>query len=295
MPDYFILTIFPFMKLFNLFFKLLIPVSSCIGSFPLSAQDIFINKIEERRSTSTGFFSNECEVYFTIKNLGENLQQYVRFSEVSKAVDSKGNTLIDDGKIGKNYKKASDSDLKLELLSPAREAASIRELTGILSFFTPSEKNGSIVIVPGFAAKSDQNLLPGSAPVTLVYLSEEMIKKKAEEVKKMQQEELDKLDDTARELAQNLLSLVESFGSWGGNYHMLHFLLGGPPEKLIDLEFLDAKGELISTSGKSVSNGREITYYLDSEPGKDWTLRALLETSKSVKSVPFNFNEIRLP
>ncbi len=264
------------------------------GSSALPAQDILIDRIEERRSTSNSFFSNQCTINFSVRNLGENLSQYVRFTEVSKAVDSKGNALLNPEAMKWAYGKAGGSDLKLDLLSPAREAAAIKELAGNLSFFIPSAKNGSIVTIPRFTSRSEKNLLPKSASVSLVFLSEETIRKKAEETKKMQQEELDKMDEASRAMAQGIMGIFDGFSSWGGNNHSVHFMVEGDVNKLVDIEFLDSKGEKIDTNGKS-SSEKQITYYFSSAPAGDWALKIFLETPKSVKKVPFSFKDVRLP
>lgn len=279
------------------------PVSICISRLLalilctqgiLSAQDVNIERIEERRSTSTGYFSNQCTVYFSVRNLGENLTQYVRIGEIKKAVDSKGNTLLDPESSKWSYESVSNSNLKIDLLSPAREAASIGELSGNFRFFSPSENNGSVIKVPKFTSLSDKNLLPPKSGLKLTYLSPEVIKKKGEELKKMREEELEKMDGPAREFAEGIMSIFSGFTSWGDNYHNIHFMTEGDAEKLIDIEFINAKGEKISTSGKSSSDS-QITYYFDTEPAKDWALRILYETPKSVKTVPFSFKDLKLP
>ncbi len=260
----------------------------------LSAQDIQVERIEERRSSSTGFFSNQCTIYFSVRNLGENLVQYVRIGEIKKAIDSKGNTLIDPESSKWSYESASSSNLKIDLMSPSREASTIRELSGNLRFFTPSESNGSIVKVAKFTSLSDKNLLPSKAGFKLTYLSPEVIRKKGEELKKMRQEELEKMEGPARELTEGILAIFDGFTSWGDSYHNVHFMTEGEAGKLIDVEFINARGEKINTSGKS-SSDKQITYYFDTEPAKDWALRILYETPKSVKTVPFSFKELKLP
>lgn len=260
----------------------------------LMAQDVEIGRIEERRSSSTGFFSNQCTLYFSVRNLGENPTQYVRIGEIKKAVDSKGNTLINPENSKWSYESAASSNLKIDLMSPAREASTIQELSGNFRFFTPSESNGSIVKVPKFTALTDKNLLPSKAGLKLTYLSPEVIKKKGEELKKMREEELARMDGPARELAEGILGIFEGFTSWGDNYHNVHFMTEGDAGKLIDIEFINAKGEKVDTNGKS-SSENQITYYFNTEPAKDWALRILYETPKSVKTVPFSFKDLKLP
>lgn len=266
----------------------------CIAGSDVLAQDVDVERIEERRSTAGGFFSNQCTVSFSVRNLGENLLQYVKVKQITKAVDSKGNTLLDSESAKWNYELVSNSSLRIDLLSPAREASHIKELSGTFSFFAPSEKNGSIHTIPKFTSASDKNLLPASASLKLTYLSPESIKKRGEELKKMRDEEMDKLDDAGRELAQGILAIFDGFTSWGDGYHELHFVTEGQTDQLIDIEFLNANGEKISTSGKSSSES-QITYYFDTEPAKDWSIRILYETPKSVKNVPFNFKDLKLP
>lgn len=260
----------------------------------VSAQDVSVERIEERRSTSTGYYSNQCTIYFSIRNLGENPTQYVRIGEIKKAADSRGNTLLAPEASNWSYESAGKSNLKIDLLSPAREASSIAELSGNFRFFTPSESNGSVVKVPKFTALQGKNMLPAKSGLKLTYMSPEVIKKKGEELKKTREEELEKMDGEARKLAEGIMSVFDGFNSWGDNYHNVHFMAEGDSEKLIDIEFLDAKGEKISTSGKS-SSDKQITYYFENEPAKDWALRILYETPKSVKTVPFSFKELKLP
>lgn len=260
----------------------------------LSAQDIEVERIEERRSTSTSFFSNQCTINFSVRNLGENPVQYVRVGEIKKAIDSKGNTLLDPEPSKWTYEPVSSSNLKIDLVSPAREASAIRELSGDFRFFTPSEKDGSVIKVPKFTSLSDKSLLPPAAPFKLTYLSPEVIQKKGEELKKMRQEELEKMEGIEREFTEGILAIFDGFTNWGDNYHNVHFMTEGETEKLIDIEFINDKGEKINTSGRS-SSDNQITYYFDTEPAGDWALRVLYETPKSVKTVPFSFKDLKLP
>ncbi len=272
----------------------LLTLAFCTQGLLLSAQDVDVERIEERRSTSTSFFSNQCTVNFSVRNLGENPVQYVKVGEIKKAIDSKGNTLIDPESSTGKYESVSNSNLKIDLLSPAREASTIRELSGEFRFFTPSEKNGSILKVAKFSSLPDKNLLPSSAPFKLTYLSPEVIKKKAEELKKMREEELEKMKGPEREFAEGILAIFDGFSSWGGDYNSVHFMTEGDAEKLIEIEFVDASGEKISTNGRSSSDS-QITYYLENAPAKDWSLKIMYETPKSVKIVPFSFKDLKLP
>lgn len=258
------------------------------------AQDIHIDRIEESRSTSSNFFLNRCTLYLTIRNLGENSTQYIKLNKIDRAVDSEGNSLINPEEKKTTYESTQSFNLKLELLPPARRAETINELTGSFSFVSPSEKNGSLIHVPKFTSLSDKNLIPSSSSLKLTYLSPEALKKKTEEINKLRQEELDKLDAPSREFAEGILGIFGGSNSWNDNFHNVHFMMDGETSKLIDVEFIDEKGSKISNSGKSISD-KQLTYYFETAPTQDWALRILVETPKSIKTIPFSFKNIRLP
>ena len=121
---------------------LLLSISTSVFS-----QKVSISKIDESRSTSDESDS-KCEI--ELKVSGDEVRKYkfVKISKITKAVDDQGLDLLKEDSNGFDYKEIDEvAKVEFETKIPARKATLIKELSGELSLYSPTEANGAVIKV----------------------------------------------------------------------------------------------------------------------------------------------------
>jgi len=261
----------------------------------LFGQNITVNNINERRSTSDGYFDNKCEIELRVSGDEIRKFKFLKFSKIDKAIDDFDIDLLYDDKNDFSYEKIEDDvNLKLEIKKPSRKATVIKEISGEISLFNPTEANGSVVKISNYQAKTNENLLPVGLGVQVVFLTKESLEKFSKEQEKKKEEELKKLSEEERKMAEGLLSLLDGISYLSGDPNNISFYVEGDRSKLVDLYFVDLDGQKVNTNGWSSFNS--ILEYIFSEPiNPKWTLVFNIETPESVKKIPFKISNAFLP
>ncbi|RDB07086.1 hypothetical protein [Runella aurantiaca] len=269
--------------------------ATLLWGYTALAQKVALVSLEDRRSLSNSYFGNRCEI--EIKTTGDEVRKYkyVRIKSLAKAIDSEGVELLTDKQDRADYAEIGDEKLKIELKNPLRKATSIKEVSGTLDLYNPTEANGAIVKVANFQAKPNVNLLPKKAPLSITFFTKESVEKMAKEQKAERDAKMKQLDPAAREIAAGLMALVEGFGAGMAGENELSFYVNGDISKLVDIKMEDETGKEIRRSGRFISGDHLHTYSYDEKPNPKWRLKILIETSASVKSVPFSLKDIELP
>ncbi len=258
-------------------------------------QKVALVSLEDRRSIGTSYFGNRCEL--ELKTTGDEVRKYkyVKIKSLSRAVDSEGVDLLTDKKEKADYAEIGDEKLKIELKNPMRKATAIKEISGTLDLYNPTEANGAIVKVTNFQAKPNLNLLPKKAPLSIAFFTKESVEKLAKQEKAEREAKMKQLDPATRELAAGLMALVDGFGAGMAGENELSFYVDGDFSKLVDIKVEDETGKEIRRSGRFISGDRMHSYSFDEKPTPKWKLKILIETPASVKSVPFSLKEVELP
>lgn len=264
-------------------------------SISVFSQKVSVNKIDESRSTSDGSFDNKCEIELKISGDEVRKYKFVKISKITKATDDQNLDLLKEDHNDFEYNEIDkDAKVEIETKIPARKATVIKELSGELSLYSPTETNGSIIKIANYQTKTNINLLPNSAGVQIMYLTKESLEKFAKEQKLKKEEELKKLPEIARKMAEGLMNAFEGFSNSSDDPNEVTFYIDGDKTKLVDLYFEDANGKKIERNGRSQSNNI-VSYSLEEKPNPTWKLILNIETVTSVKKVPFKLLNIDLP
>ncbi|MBF4484744.1 MULTISPECIES: hypothetical protein [unclassified Flavobacterium] len=261
------------------------------------SQKISVSEINEKRSTSENSFYNECEI--ELKIWGDEIRKYkfVKISKITKAIDDQGLDLINEDRTNSDYIKIDQTaKIKLETKVPSRKAKTIKELSGEVSLYNPNVANGSEIKIANYQSKTNVNLVPGKSDIQILYLTKESYAKYVKENKDKKAEELKKLPEAARQLAEGLVGAFDGLFSSDetDDSNKVYFYVNGDKAKFVDLFFEDATGKKIERNG-SMSNNNLFTYYFDEKPNTNWKLVINIETDKSTKKVLFKLMDIELP
>lgn len=260
------------------------------------SQKVSVSEINEKRSTSDNSFSNECEI--ELKIWGDEVRKYkfVKINKITKAIDDQGIDLLNEDQKDNDFSKIDQTaKVKLETKIPSRKAKTIKELSGEVSLYNPNQANGSEIKISNYQNKTNVNLLPNKSEIEVIYLTKESYTKYVQENKDKKEEELKKLPEAARLLAQGLLGAFDGlFSSGDTDDNQVYFYVNGDKSKFVDLYFEDTTGKKIERNG-SMSSNRLFTYYFEEKPNPNWKLVINIENDKSIKKIPFKLVDIELP
>jgi hypothetical protein len=259
------------------------------------AQSVSVAKIEENRSTGTGSFSNNIKIELIVS--GDEVRKYksIKLETVTKAFDDQGIDLFKKNTFGDSYKPIEiDGKIEVELQKASRKALTIKTLEGTINLYNPTVENKGIVEVKNFTSKTNQNLLPATFPLKLLYLTKESLTKYKADMQKKKEEDIKKLPELQKKMAETLLGIFDNMDSFGDPKTEVTFLRDGLEDKLIDVYFLNKAGEKIERNGY-YSSGQMITYPFSKEIQPDWTMVLNIETDLSIKKIPFKLANVILP
>lgn len=277
------------MKTYSIIFVALLWAATALG------QKVALVNLEDRRSIGSSYFGNRCEL--EVKTTGDEVKKYkyVKIKEIARAVDSEGTDLLNDKMDKADYVEIGDEKLKIELKNPMRKATSIKEISGTLDLYNPTETNGAIVKVANFQAKPNVNMLPKKSPLSIVFFTKESVEKMAKEEKAEREAKMKQLDPATREIAAGLMALMEGFSAGMAGENELSFYVNGDVSKLVDIKVENETGKEVRRSGRFISGDHLHTYSYDEKPTPKWKIKILIETPASVKSVPFSLKDVELP
>lgn len=261
------------------------------------SQKISVSEINEKRSTSdNNSYNNECEIELKISGDEVRKYKFVKINKITKAIDDQGVDLINEDRTNFDYSKIDQTaKIKLETKIASRKAKTIKELSGEVYLYNPNAVNGSEIKIPNYQKKTNVNLIPGKSDIQIVYLTKESYAKYVQENKDKKAEELKKLPEAARQLAEGLLGAFDGlFSSDDSDRNQVSFYVNGDKSKFVDLYFEDATGKKIERNG-SIRNSNLFTYYFEENPNPNWKMVINIETDKSTKKIPFKLIDIELP
>lgn len=261
------------------------------------SQKISVSEINEKRSTSdNNSYNNECEIELKISGDEVRKYKFVKINKITKAIDDQGVDLINEDRTNFDYSKIDQTaKIKLETKIASRKAKTIKELSGEVYLYNPNVANGSEIKIPNYQKKTNVNLIPGKSDIQIVYLTKESYAKYVQENKDKKAEELKKLPEAARQLAEGLLGAFDGlFSSDDSDRNQVSFYVNGDKSKFVDLYFEDATGKKIERNG-SMRNSNLLTYYFEENPNPNWKMVINIETDKSTKKIPFKLIDIELP
>jgi hypothetical protein len=263
--------------------------------FSVMAQKVSVYNVSEQRSTANGSFNNRCVIELRIS--GDEVRKYklAKISAITKATDDQDLDLLNEDPEDFEYEEIEeDAIVSLETKIPSRKAAVIKDLTGVIHLYSPTEANGGIIKVSDYQSKANTNLLPDAAGVKVVYLTKASMEQYTKDQKSKKEAELNKLSGVAKEMAELLLQAFEGLSDFGDDPNQAMFILDGDQDKVVDIYFEDAAGKKIDRNGYTKS-GNMVVYYFEEQPDPKWKLVMNIESSGSIKKVPFALVNIDLP
>jgi hypothetical protein len=276
--------------------KYILATIICIFSIQLTySQNITITKIEENRSDTKSSFSNNLKI--ELKVSGDEIRKYksIKLAQITKAIDDQGIDLFKKNTFDSKYS-AIDIDglVEVEIQKAARKALSIKNLEGTINLYNPSIENKGEIHISNFPKRANENLLPASYPLKLIYLTKESLTKYKADLQKKTEADIKKLPEATRKLAEIFTGLFDSIGEISESETEITFVMEGVEDKLVDVYFIDEKGEKIERNGYFKSNTL-ITYPFSKKIEPNWQMVINIETEGSVKKVPFKLTNIILP
>lgn len=258
------------------------------------SQTISVSKINERRSTSDSDFDNRCEIELKVN--GDEVRKYklVKISKIFTLVDDQGINLVKEEGDFSYEEIDNDAQVKIETKTPSRKASVIKQISGELTLYNPTDGNGAIIKISDYQTKTNTNLLPSTSGVQLVYLTKESVEKYAKEQKLKKEEEIKKLPEPVRKMAEEIVKAFDGFSSFSDSPDEITFLIQGDESKFVDMYFENESGQKIKRNGYSKSNSL-ITYSFRENLNPNWKLIFNIENNASIKKVPFNLTNVILP
>jgi hypothetical protein len=260
----------------------------------LCAQKVVIENLHENRSFGETFFSNRCEI--DLKVIGDEVRRYkfARIAELTKAEDDKGLDLKMEEKYWKYEPIDGTARVRLLIHNSSREAKLLKELSGSINLFSPSETNGGTLKITNYDQQTNKNLTPKVEDLKVIYFTKASRDKFLNEQKAKSKADLDKLSKDAKSLIDSLLEAFEGLGNMDSDPKMASFVFLGDTNKLIDLFFEDNAGKKIMNNGR-MSSSNVYTYYFDQDLNPNWKLVLNIESQDAIKKVPFILSNIDLP
>lgn len=271
-----------------------------LSSSAMAQARVLPGEIKDTRTTGT--FSSGLEV--ELKVLGDTVAEAraVR-ATVETATDDTGRSLISAKESTPRFNELAESDrnaatVTLALKNPARQAMTIREISGAIELFLPGRDPGAVVTVADIRKTAGT---PIAAPalkaagveVTMWTKAQFDARKKAEDARRKSQ--TDKAGAVGEAVAKAFSGM---FGFGEMSEGSLWFQLKGAGEKIVGIEFQDAKGAPLSTSGtSSIGDPKEQTrvYDLGDKLSQAARVRIYVVTAKSVVRAPFKLVSLPLP
>ena len=280
---------------------LALPLAGLAQTAPKAPTAIQASVGDVTDSRTTSAFNSECKVELRFTGDAAADAGTVRQVRLIEATDEVGRDIVpkaDDNSsmnfFGNNHSSGTLTT-EVKLRNPSRNATIIKIIKGEVELFSPTEANGGVQIIKDILAhpaEPVQNPALSKYGIQVMYLTKESY-----EAKKKELEAKDSAGDAAGQ------KLGEAFGSmfsgmFGGMMsnakNSITLYVKDPDKRVISLKFTDAQGKPLKTSQSWSANEFRNTG-LDAVPPADTRLVIQLATPESLKTCPFQVENIPLP
>ncbi len=272
---------------------------------PENLTDARVMFTEVKDTRTTGQFFGKCDVELKIMGRAVSRAMGVRDVKVTYAVDDTGLILVNKEKDDTpGFFRPNDGGSSLthsvSLKNPARSAKYIQTLKGTILLFSPTAENGGMVEVGTFMETPGKSLgedLLQEHGVTVQYITPEILEQKKAEEKKKARDKMDKeMEKLGEQMGEAMLQMFEGmFGNMmGDDKNSIRLWVKDPRHRVVDIQFLDAKGAVLDTNSRSnMGELRQVGF--KQLPPPTTRMRVLLATDQAIHPVAFSLNEIPLP
>ncbi|MBA6156043.1 hypothetical protein H3Z83_05855 [Tenacibaculum sp. S7007] len=263
------------------------------------SQDInlFIKDIKEERHLEQE--DSFIELTSIIKGIKVNNLNQVKIKEITTAVDDNGNILKKmESFFGDDY--SSSNQLKIKLEAPSRKSSKISSLEGVIKYFSPSESNGSKIIITNLLDNYNKNLLRKKhSDIKLTLIDKEALQKLKEEDEKEYNKQIEKLKKEGglgEELAETVGAFKQFFEGFSnfGSKESLSFYIEDKKDEIVEIFIYNGEGKKMNY-GSSRMGKNKLTINLREKVASNWKIEVLIENEKSLKEYKFNLINIILP
>ncbi len=287
------------------FLQIIIVAILSSSSLTLVAQrvNVVAKSVKETRSSEED--DNVLEVEILIKGLLVDASHLVRVKEITNVQDDQGVQLLaKETLFSSSDDFHSDSTIKLAFETPSRNASLIKNVEGVLEYFTPKiDSGGKVVVDKPFSRMNTIVVDDKTSNVKVKFTDEQTIN----EVKKVYKEDinmkLDSLKDEGifgsmlGEVAEGFVNVFDGMFSglddFFGVEHVFYFKVDDPNENLVEINIYDEGGKLVSIGTSKY--GPVHTKSFQKEPQASWTMEFIIKNQKTVKEIPFTLSNIVLP
>jgi hypothetical protein len=273
--------------------------SAFTGIAPAASNDVQVTVESVSDSRSTGNSSPRCSVQLRFSGSDASDAYNIHDVHVTTAVDDTGHDLRAEpnperdrmrfsqgyyGPQGNNF--VQQSMHAVELLSPPREAHSIKLLEGDAELLFPTSENGGLVIIKNILAHAGETFTNPALKklnVNITYLG------KGDEVNTSTQK-VQSTPSTPLDPTQTRRLPLRRFSQMPG----LQFSVDDPDHRLVDMTFMDAYGRQAWGGMNSMGPNTRV-YQLQGEVPSGLRLYIYLAAPDAIKTVPFKIENIELP
>lgn len=271
----------------------------------LSQVRVLPGDIKDNRTTAGFFAGLEIE----LKVLGDILAdaKAIRLS-VASAADETGRDIFSEKESRTEFKELDESEqnaarLSIKLKNPARQAMTVREISGEVEVFVPRRDPSSTVTVNNVQKTTGSPIVSpalksAGIEVTLWTKQQYEARRKAEEEKVKAQKAktpADAGEAIGEALTKIFGGLMRSFEELGE--HSVAIQIKDPQSKLVGIEFQDARGSRIGGGRMSFGGAEDQTRIYDFNEKLPDTARVrfYVLTAKAVVKAPFKLRDVPLP
>ena len=275
--------------------------SAFTGIAPAASNTVQVTVESVSDMRSTGNSSPRCNVQLRFSGGDVSDAYNIHDVRVTTAVDDTGHDLRAEpnpekdrirfsqgyyGPQGNNF--AQQSMHAVELLSPPREAHSIKLLEGEAELFFPTTENGGLVIIKNFMAHPGETFTDSALKklnINITYLG-----KNGDEANISTQRVQSTPPTSVDPVPQVRRLPFRRFPQMPG----LQFSVDDPDHRLVDMTFMDAYCRQAWGGMNSMGNNTR-TYQFQGELPSTLRLYIYLAAPAAIKTVPFNIENIELP
>jgi len=275
--------------------------SAFTGIAPAASNDVQVAVESVSDSRSTGNPSPRCSVQLRFSGGDVSDAYNIHDVRVTAAVDDAGHDLRADpdpqrsrmdfnqgywGPQANNF--AQQSTHAVEVLSPPREAHSIKLLQGEAELYFPTTENGGLVIIKNFLAHSGETFTDPALKklnVNITYFG-----KDGDEGNTSTQ----RVQSTPPTPADSTPAIRRLPFRRANQMRGLQFSIDDPDHRLVDMTFMDAYCRQ-AWGGMNSMNANNRTYQFQSELPSTLRLYIYLAAPEAMKTVPFKIENIDLP
>lgn len=275
-------------------------LASCLGAAENTpaAPDFRAAVSEVTETRSTGNQNSSCRLEFSFTGDVASDALCVRSIQLTKAVDGNGRNLL--LPTPSNHYSNLDLDRRTLVLkgntsvrNPSRNTATIKELSGKVELFSPSDTNGGLVTLADALKTPGANLANDSlkaSKIEVSYLTKDTFAAKKKELEEQQ----------AKNIPAGMSGMANAFRSIFSGFipsdakNSVCLLILDPEKRVLEVALTDADGKALQRRGRNTMGSIWQLNY-DEAPPSDARLVLYVASPEALKTYTFTVENVALP